>query len=68
VVHQVGDAGDPFRRDRDRFDERGIGLRRRRHRRGFRVVDVVREANADSSPIGFDERGLDELRELRRQP
>ena len=64
VVHQVGHAGDRPRRDRERLEQLGCGLRRRRHRDRARVVDVVDEPHRDAALLRADERSLDDLGRL----
>jgi hypothetical protein len=66
VVHEIRDADDRACRHRERLDELRVSLGRRRQ--PFRVVDVVREADRDASPIRFDERSLDQLRKPGRRP
>ena len=43
VVHQIGDAGDRLRLERERVDQRLVGRARRRDRDRIAVVDVVGE-------------------------
>jgi hypothetical protein len=63
-MHQVGDAGNRGRGERERLDQQRLRVGRRRRRRIFRIVDVVREPNRDTALGGVDERALDDQREL----
>jgi hypothetical protein len=67
VVHQVGDAGDRRRRERQLLDQLRAGERRRRDVRALRVVDVVREPNGDAALRGGGERVLDDRLQVVRQ-
>ena len=60
VVHEVGDAGDPARLDRERLDRLGCRLGRRRNRDRAGVGDVVEEPHRDAALDGAEERGEDE--------
>ena len=64
VVHQVGDAGNRPRLDRQRFEQLGRRLRRRRHRDRPGVVDVVDEPDDDAALLRVDQRRGDELGRL----
>jgi hypothetical protein len=67
VVHQVGDAGDGGRRERQLFDEGRLRARRRRDVRLLAVVDVVREPDRDAALRRGDERALDDLPQVVRE-
>ena len=64
MVHQVGDAGDPDRPEREPFEQVGHVLRRRRHRHTRWVVDVVDEPDGHPALVRTHERAHDELGRL----
>src|SRR5207302_11260223 len=67
VVHEVGYSRDRGGRERLRLERVGIGLRRRRDRYGFRVIEVVGETDGDTALLRGDELAADDRVELRRQ-
>ena len=55
VVHQIGPALDTDGPEGKRFDELGLGLRRRRDRDAVRAIEVVEQANVDTALVRTDE-------------
>jgi hypothetical protein len=64
VVHEVGDAEDPFRGDGEVVEKARVGVRRGRLGDRLVVVDVESEPDRDAAALRLEESRRDELRRL----
>jgi hypothetical protein len=62
VVHEIRHTRDGRELDRQRLEQRRLGLRRRRHRDLLAVVDVVGQPYGDPARAGAREGAADDLR------
>jgi hypothetical protein len=63
-VHEVGDAEDPLRRDREVVEQARVGMGRGRLGDRLVVVDVEGEPDLDAAALRLQERRRDQLRGL----
>jgi hypothetical protein len=64
VVHEVGDAEDPLRRNGEVVEQARVGAGRRRLGDRLVVVDVEGEPDLDTAALRLEECSCDELRRL----
>jgi hypothetical protein len=64
VVHEVGDAEDPLRGDREVVEQARVGVGRRRLGDRLVVVDVEGEPDLDAAALRLEQRRRDQLRRL----
>src|SRR5438046_3067508 len=67
-MHQVRHAGNRSGRERERFEQARLGVRRGRHLLVGRRVDVVRKTYGDAALRSSVQRAAHDLREGVRQP
>jgi hypothetical protein len=64
VVHEVGDAEDPLRRNREVVEQARVGVGRGRLGDRLVVVDVEGEPDRDAAALRLEQSRRDELRRL----